>query len=73
MKKTCDNCYYFYECDEEGDGILEYICQKFFANYSNEISSGGWYEMSWNQFTDDLLDYGEVSDWDEFVKEEDKF
>jgi hypothetical protein len=69
MKRVCSNCYYFYECDDKEEDPPYDICQNFFANYSEEISSKGWYEMSWNRYTDDLLDYGEESEWDKFVEE----
>ena len=70
MKRVCINCNYFYECDDKEENPPEDICQNFFPKFSEEISSKGWYEMSWNKYTDDLLDYGEESEWDEFVEEE---
>lgn len=70
MKRACSNCSYFYECDDKEENPPEDICQNFFPKFSEEISSKGWYEMSWNRFTDDSLDYGEESEWDEFVEEE---
>jgi len=69
MKKECVNCCYFLECDDKEEAPPDDVCQNFFAT-SNKVLDNGWYEMSWNRYTEDLLDYGELSDWDEFVEEE---
>lgn len=70
MKKDCFNCDYFFECDDKEDNPPDDVCQNFFATTSKVKSNDDWCEMSWNRFTDDLLDYGELTEWEEFVEEE---
>lgn len=69
MNKECVNCSYFFECDDKEEDPPDDICQNFYAS-NLDLDNGEWKEMSWRRFTDDLLDYGELSDWDEFVEEE---
>lgn len=30
---------------------------------------GEWKEFSWNKYTDNILDYGEETEWDKFLQE----
>jgi len=42
----------------------------FDDNYSHGDT---WLEMSWRKYKDNLLDYGEESEWDKFLEEEEIF
>ena len=48
--------------DFEGDDNLDDVEKYLFGNH--------WNEMSWNKYKDNLLDYGEESEWDMYLEEE---
>ena len=51
-------------------------CNNFIdIDFELDCSSDGyakedWKEFSWNRYTDNILDYGEMSDWDLFLLEQ---
>ena len=66
----CNSCDQLDNCTpyEEHD----IICNDFVDVYFNCLSDGsdGWNEFSYRRYTENILDYGEESEWDKFIREE---
>jgi len=62
--ESLDNCTPYEEYDVE--------CENFIDIYFNCLSNGsdGWEEFSYNRYTENILDYGEESEWDKFIRED---
>lgn len=53
---------------------LEETSADDYEDVDNNYSDGEtWNEMSWRKYKDNLLDYGEESEWDKFLEEEELF
>jgi hypothetical protein len=69
----CNRCNQFDNCTPrekqlQSEGL---ICYDFIDIDFNCLPYGvAWKEFSYNKYTEDILDYGEESEWDEFVRKE---
>lgn len=66
FEKQFDNM--IYTCENFVDIDFEFDCSS--DGYANKE---GWKEFSWNKYTENILDYGEESDWDLFLLEQKNF
>ena len=72
--RGCGKCYNFDDCTPLIKQLLnENFTWEYFIDCNNDCLMDGsdkWREFSYNKYTDNLLDYGEMSDWDIFILEE---
>ncbi len=70
--KECKMCINFDQCTpiERRMNIIN-NCEYFEDIYiSDNQTDDGWMEFSYKKYTDNNLDYGEPSDWDIYLEEE---
>jgi hypothetical protein len=71
--KECKICINFDQCTPiERRMNINNNCEYFEDIYSDNQADGGWKEFSYKKYTDNGLDYGEPSEWDIYLEEENK-
>jgi hypothetical protein len=73
MLPECSQCIYSDKCtpsEKQLENINMY-CDNFIDIEFDCLSNGfaEWKEMSYNKYADNILDYGEMSEWDIFMEE----
>ena len=72
--KECISCFYVDICAllEQQKNLKDNWCKDFLDTDDADCSADEgdtWKEFSWNRYTENILDYGEESDWDKFLNE----
>jgi len=72
--KECSQCLHENHCTPFEKQLDDCSCKNFISiDFELDCSTNwnaNWKEFSWNKYTDTLLDYGEMSEWDLFLLEE---
>lgn len=79
MVKECNQCLHENLCTPFEKQLDNDLCEcgnftrvDFRLDCSTDgiVKEGDWEEFSWNRYVENLLDYGEESEWDLFLLEE---
>jgi len=74
--KECGDCSKFDNCtpSEKQLSVERGVCEDFIdINYNCFDYGSAWKEFSYERYTENILDYGEPSEWDLFIVEEIKY
>jgi hypothetical protein len=72
--KECGNCNNLDDCTpcEKQLFVGSFICEDYMNDSYDCLEDGSeWIEFSYNKYTETILDYGEITDWDIFIVEKD--